>query len=144
MGNQQLLLIVVGVIIVITAVFVGIRLFSVSYDDQIKDLAIHKAHDIGLRANVYRKKTIAQGGGGGSYIGFDRELSEQLKKDDVVDKFKLNVKKNRITMRFVLHIKGENNRRYKIWAKYVSDGLDKLRVYEPDKKKWVWLYKRKK
>jgi len=139
-GNQQLFLIIVGIIVVIIAVFFSFDIFSKSYVEQIKDLAIHKTHDIGMMANIYRKKTTAQGGGGGSYIGFNNLLNDKLKKDDVVENFTLNAKKNKITMRFTLHAKGDNQKSYKIWASYNEDGLERLRVYEPDQKDWVWLY----
>ena len=144
MGTQQLLIIVLGVIIVGIAVIVGINMTAVSFNEQITDLAIQKAHDIGMQANIFRKKTKELGGGNGSYKGFKEQLSELLKKDELVKRTNIWESKNTITINFVLTTKGISKRSYRIRARYRPDGLDRLRAYEPDKKEWIWLYKKKK
>ena len=55
---------------------------------------------------------------------------------------KLKEKEDRIDMTLTLTTKGENKRSFRVWARYKPDGLDRLRVFEPDRKKWVWLYKK--
>ncbi len=142
MGNQQMLLIALGTIIVGIAIIVGVNLFSVSFSDQVKDLAIHKVHDIGMRANVYRKTSTDLGGGGGSYKGFNKNLNDLLKEDEIIKKFKLKENKNKITITLTLKSKADNNKTYRILGVYDQDGLVKLRYYEADRKKWVWLHKR--
>ena len=141
MGNQQLLLIALGVFIVVIAIFIGFKLFTASFNEQIKDLAIVKVNDIGIQANVYRKKSSDLGGGGGSYKGFSKQLHTLLKEYDIVKKIKFTEQINTIVMNFTLTTKGENNRAYRVWGRYTPNGLDRLRVYEPDQKKWIWLYK---
>ena len=60
MGNQQILIIVVGVIVVSIAIIIGISLFTESYNEQVKDLALLKINDLGGQANLYRKKSAEQ------------------------------------------------------------------------------------
>lgn len=144
MGSQQLLLIALGVIIVGVAVVVGVNLFTVSFADQIKDLAIHKVTDIGMRANIYKKTPLASGGGGGSYEGFDEQLSSLLKEDELVRKFTLTEKPDILTIAMTLENRGENNKRFRVWGRCDSQGLERLRIYDPDSKKWVWVYRRSK
>lgn len=144
MGSQQLLLVALGVIIVGVAVVIGVNLFTVSFADQVKDLAIHKVTDIAMRANIYKKTPTASGGGGGSYKGFGAQLSGLLKEDEIVRKFRLKEKPNLLTIVMTLENRGENKRRFRVWGRSDSDGLKKLRIYDPDSKRWVWIFKRKK
>jgi hypothetical protein len=143
MGSQQLLIIALGVILVGVAVVVGVNLFSVSFADQVKDLAIHKVTEIGVRANLYKKTPTASGGGGGSYKGFDAQLSSLLKEDEIVKKFALRERDNMLIISMTLQNRGENKRLFRVWARNDSDGLERLRIYEPDSEKWVWVFKRK-
>lgn len=70
MGQQQLLLIVLGVIIVGIAVVVGINLFNVSAESSAKDTVVSEATNLGAMALQYYKKPQALGGGGNSFVGF--------------------------------------------------------------------------
>ncbi|MFZ2325228.1 MAG: hypothetical protein WAV89_16215 [Ignavibacteriaceae bacterium] len=70
MGQQQLLLIVLGVIIVGIAVVVGINLFNVSAESSAKDTVVAEATNLGAMALQYYKKPTALGGGGNSFVGF--------------------------------------------------------------------------
>jgi hypothetical protein len=145
MGQQQLLLIALGIIIVGVAVVVGTNIFTASFTEEVKDFAIQKVHDIGTRANIYRKTPEESGGGGGSYKGFRKSLTKKfLTSDEIVKKIKLREKQNRIDMRLTLQQRGGNkNRRFRVWARYEPDGLKGLRIYDPEKKKWVWIIKPK-
>ena len=71
MGQQQLLLIVLGVIIVGIAVVVGINLFNANAEESAKDTVVSEGTNLGAMAQQYYKKPIALGGGGNSFTGFD-------------------------------------------------------------------------
>lgn len=70
MGQQQLLLIVLGVIIVGIAVVVGINLFNANAEESTKDTVVSEATNLGAMALQYYKKPVALGGGGNSFAGF--------------------------------------------------------------------------
>ncbi|MBA4309902.1 MAG: hypothetical protein C0425_06150 [Chlorobiaceae bacterium] len=70
MGQQQLLLIVLGVILVGIAVIVGINLFvSHTKHTNIEGLTSDVVN-LGSMAQQYYKKPLATGGGGNSFIGW--------------------------------------------------------------------------
>ena len=70
MGQQQLLLIVLGVIIVGIAVVVGINLFNANAEESAKDTLVSEGTNLGAMAQQYFKKPVALGGGGNSFAGF--------------------------------------------------------------------------
>jgi hypothetical protein len=70
MGQQQLLLIVLGVIIVGIAVVVGINLFNANAEESTKDTLVSEGTNLGAMAQQYFKKPVALGGGGNSFEGF--------------------------------------------------------------------------
>ncbi len=70
MGQQQLLLIVLGVIIVGIAVVVGINLFNANAEESTKDTLVSEGTNLGAMAQQYFKKPVALGGGGNSFAGF--------------------------------------------------------------------------
>jgi hypothetical protein len=70
MGQQQLLLIVLGVIIVGIAVIVGINMFSVSSSQGNTDAVISDLTSIGANAQQWFRKPTAMGGGGNSFVGY--------------------------------------------------------------------------
>ncbi len=67
MGQQQLLLIVLGVIIVGIAVVVGINLFNASAESSAKDSLISEGTNLGALAQQFYKKPVEMGGGGNSF-----------------------------------------------------------------------------
>jgi hypothetical protein len=67
MGQQQLLLIVLGVIIVGIAVVVGINLFNANAESSAQDTMVSEATNIGAMAQQFYKKPVAMGGGGNSF-----------------------------------------------------------------------------
>ncbi|MDR3610453.1 MAG: hypothetical protein P4L27_07825 [Ignavibacteriaceae bacterium] len=67
MGQQQLLLIVLGVIVVGIAVVAGINLFSASHDESIKDELVSQCMAIGANAQQFFIKPVAMGGGGNTF-----------------------------------------------------------------------------
>jgi len=71
MGQQQLLLIVLGVIIVGIAIVVGINLFTASSVEANKDELVADNMNIASLAQQYFKKPSALAGGNGSFTGFE-------------------------------------------------------------------------
>ncbi len=64
MGQQQLLLIVLGVIIVGIAVVVGINLFSANSSSSNRDAIVTHLLTLGSNAQLYYRKPVPLGGGG--------------------------------------------------------------------------------
>lgn len=87
MGQQQLLLIVLGVILVGVAVVLGIQYFSVGAEEGAKDELVAHSLTIGANAQEWYKKPVEMGGGGGSWttsegalVGFDSYFTTNLTK----------------------------------------------------------------
>lgn len=78
MGQQQLLLIVLGVIIVGIAVVVGINLFNANAETSTQDSIVSQGTNIGAMAQQYYKKPKAMGGGGGSFANFETDVFNKL------------------------------------------------------------------
>ncbi len=70
MGQQQLLLIVLGVIIVGIAVVVGINVFTASASQSNRDAVIADLTNIAAMAQQYYRKPTALGGGGNTFTGW--------------------------------------------------------------------------
>jgi hypothetical protein len=70
MGQQQLLLIVLGVILVAFAIALGLSLFAAQGIQANKSAIINDINQISAYANHYRITTTSMGGGQGSYSGF--------------------------------------------------------------------------
>jgi hypothetical protein len=73
MGQQQILLIVLGVIIVGIAVVVGINMFTATAAQANMDAVINDLLVLGARAQQYYVKPISLGGGGNSYTNITIE-----------------------------------------------------------------------
>ena len=69
MGQQQLLLIVLSVIIVGIAVVVGINMFGASAVSANQDAVINDLMNFASRAQQYYVKPIGMGGGGNDFTG---------------------------------------------------------------------------
>ncbi len=69
MGQQQLLLIILGVIIVGIAIAVGLSLFSAQSIQAAKDAMINDMNNIAAYAYQYKIRPTSMGGGGGTYTG---------------------------------------------------------------------------
>lgn len=70
MGQQQLLLVILGVILVAFAVAIGLSLFSAQAIQANKTAIYNDLNQIAAYANHYRVTTTTMGGGQGSYLGF--------------------------------------------------------------------------
>ena len=80
MGQQQLLLIVLGVILVGVAVVLGIQYFGVGAEEGAKDELVAHSLTIGANAQQWYKKPLAMGGGGGIFTGFAAYYGARLTK----------------------------------------------------------------
>ncbi|MCD4664749.1 MAG: hypothetical protein K8R68_05705 [Bacteroidales bacterium] len=76
MGQQQLLLIVLSVIIVGIAIVVGINMFSSSAAAANQDSVVNDCMDIASRAHQYLIKPGGMGGGGGAFTGVTMAILE--------------------------------------------------------------------
>ena len=70
MGQQQLLLLVLGVIIVGVAIVAGIGMFNASAEESTKDEITSQVMAIAANAQQWYKKPVAMGGGGGTFTGY--------------------------------------------------------------------------
>ena len=70
MGQQQLLLIVLGVIIVGIAVVVGINLFTANAVSSNRDGVVADLNSLGAMAQQHYRKPTAMGGGGYTFTGW--------------------------------------------------------------------------
>ena len=71
MGQQQLLLIILGVIIVGIAIAVGLSLFAANSVQANKDAIINDINNIAANAYQYYIRPISMAGGGSSYTGYN-------------------------------------------------------------------------
>lgn len=81
MGQQQLLLIVLGVILVGVAVVLGIQYFSVGAEEGAKDELVAHTMTVGANAQQWFKKPLAMGGGGNTFEGFGTHFTTDLSGD---------------------------------------------------------------
>jgi len=70
MGQQQLLLIILGVIIVGIAIAVGLSLFSAQSVQANKDAITNDLNNLAANAYQYRIRPSSMGGGNNSYVGY--------------------------------------------------------------------------
>jgi len=70
MGQQQLLLIVLGVIIVGIAVVVGINLFSANAVTANRDAVVADLTNLAAMAQQFYRKPVALAGGGNTFTGW--------------------------------------------------------------------------
>lgn len=70
MGQQQLLMIVLAIIIVGLAIAISISLFRANAIEAKRDILIEETSSLGTMALQYYKKPSELGGGGTSFLGF--------------------------------------------------------------------------
>jgi type II secretory pathway pseudopilin PulG len=74
MGQQQLLLIILGVIIVGIAIAVGLSLFSAQSVQSNRDAIINDLNNLAAQAYQFRIRPTSMGGGQGDYTTFSIPL----------------------------------------------------------------------
>jgi len=70
LGQQQLLLIILGIIVVGVAIAISITLFRANAIDRKREILVNESHNIGSIAISYYKKPKMMGGGGKSFSGW--------------------------------------------------------------------------
>lgn len=70
MGQQQLLLILLGVLVVGVAIIAGIDLFTANAIESKRDLLLHECVELSSMAQQYYRKPREMGGGGRSFTGW--------------------------------------------------------------------------
>jgi hypothetical protein len=79
MGQQQLLLIVLGVIIVGIAIVAGIQIFETQSEESTKDEIVAHCVNIASHAQQYFRKPQEMGGGGGSFKDYPTKSFQYTK-----------------------------------------------------------------
>lgn len=80
MGQQQLLLLILSVLIVGVAIAVGITIYNTNSIKSNKDALMADVNNISATAYGYYTRARIMGGGNGSYNGFD--VSEDVKNNE--------------------------------------------------------------
>lgn len=75
MGQQQLLLIILGVIVVGIAVAVGITMFQDNAISANRDAVTNDLVNLASRAQQYYRRPAALGGGGNSFVGLTADAA---------------------------------------------------------------------
>lgn len=70
MGQQQLLLVLLGIVVVGVAIAVAINLFRGNAIDRKREILINESHNLGSIAIAYYKKPKMMGGGGKTFTGW--------------------------------------------------------------------------
>ena len=70
MGQQQLLLIILGVILVGISVVVGINLFTANSIEQKRNQITSEGAQLASEAQLHYRKTVSYGGGGRTFTGW--------------------------------------------------------------------------
>jgi len=74
MGQQQLLLLILGVVIVGIAVAVGIQLFRTNATQSNRDALVNDMGVVSAQAQAFWRKPTAMGGGGRAFTGFQNTI----------------------------------------------------------------------
>jgi hypothetical protein len=67
MGQTQLLLVVLGLLLIGVAIYVGVSIFSANTVEDTRNAIIVDLQNFATRANAYYWKPVSQGGGGKSF-----------------------------------------------------------------------------
>jgi hypothetical protein len=71
MGQQQILLLVVSVIIVVLAITIGIEMFAANSKTSNRDSVVSELNNLGTLAIQFYKKPASYGGGSSSFISWE-------------------------------------------------------------------------
>lgn len=138
MGTKQLLLIILGVIVVGTAVVVSLEVFDTQFSGQIKDMAIQQMNELGTYAKTYRAKPKDIGGGGGSYKGF--KIPAAIREDAVTWKFDLKATDDRLNFYMISKKLVYNKQPYFLLGLHKDGELALIRLFDPQKKGWETIF----
>ena len=93
MGQQQLLLIVLGIIVVGIAILFAIILFRQSAIDNKRDIVMNECQNLANMALTFSKKPKELGGGGNEFIGW--KIPNELQ-STTSGSYKANVESNKV------------------------------------------------
>lgn len=108
MGTQQLLLLVLGLVVVLSMIYVGTQLYNSYIVDNNRDLVISTLNTISEMCMTYYKKPAELGGGEGEFLGWT--LPPEFAATEVGE-FRATVRKNKINLRGIGIEKGSDGRR---------------------------------
>jgi hypothetical protein len=116
MGNREILLIVLATIVIGFAVLTGINIADEYSQQANRDQLISQIHTLYQMALEYKKTPQEQGGGGGSFFGW--EIPTRLKNTDI-GKISVRIRKRKITFYATGVEKGWNSRRkVRLWVRF--------------------------
>ncbi len=131
MGQQQILLIVLGIIIVGIAIVVGLDNFQSKAVQANRDAVIIDLNYLASHAQAFYKKTKTYGGGEQSFIGYD--IATQLKKNDNGTYSVLSTQQQKVIVEGIgvekegnLGCSGSNNIKYRITVEPRKSTLQKI------------------
>lgn len=78
MGQQQLLLMVLGIILVGAAIMFGAKYYELGAESDVKDELVSQTLAVGASAQQWFKKPISMGGGGNTFVGFAEYFDSKL------------------------------------------------------------------
>ena len=126
MGQQQLLLIVLGVIVVGIAVVIGITLFSGNSTDANRDAVVSDLNNLGAIAIQHYKKPASLGGGGNTFTGWT--LPTQL--DTTANgRYTVTVAKQKVTIQGYGVIKTSSGKLLQYTATVTPKGTTVVKKY---------------
>ncbi len=133
MGTKQLLLIVLAVIVVGTAIFVGMQSASTADYEAEKDRLINITHRLLQNAETYRKKAEALGGGGGeTYEGWNPP-ADMLEGEEVTwttNKVHGGVWMASVRLRSKYRFSANNNKRIRIVGRTWHNGRQQILMFD--------------
>ncbi len=126
MGQQQLLLIVLGVIVVGIAIVIGITLFSGNSVSSNRDAVVSDLNNLSAIALQHYRKPVSLGGGGNTFTGWT--LPTQL--DTTANgRYKVTVAKQKVTIQGYGIYKTSNGKLLQYTATVTPKGTTIVKKY---------------
>lgn len=108
MGTQQLLLLVLGLMVVLSMIYIGTLLYNSYVIENNRDLVISTLNTISEMCLTYYKKPVELGGGEGVFLGWT--LPPEFENTEV-GTFRATVRKNKVNLRGTGVENGNDGRR---------------------------------
>lgn len=98
MGQQQLILIVLGVIVVSVSIAGAINIYNSNMVERNREQVVSHLYEIANMAKIYFEKPVSQGGGGKTFTRFNRSVPNNLL-NTAFGTFVLNINDQRLRIR---------------------------------------------
>lgn len=98
MGQQQLVLILLGVIVVSVSIAAGINIYNANLVDRNREQLVSHLYEIINLAKMYYEKPVSQGGGGKSFNRFNRTIPNSMLNTSF-GTFVININAQRVRVR---------------------------------------------